>query len=172
MTCTCTLCIKTDVKDQQERYRQALEQAIREYERLSQKRARIDERLAQLVQTMGSLSRLCRLTPTVSIGLTDACRMVLKSAGDPLTAAEVKAQLESIGFDASKYANPLACIHTVLKRLCRSGEVRFSRRPKEKPAFAWKPPAKLVVIRANERDKLLNLWLTSTADHFRVGGSK
>ena len=148
------------MKDQQETYRQALEQAIREYERLSQKRARIDERLAQLVQTMGSLSRLCRLTPTVRFGLTDACRMVLKSAGHPLTAAEVKVHLEGIGFDASKYANPLACIHTVLKRLCRSGEVRFTPRAHDKPAFAWKQPVRVVAIKANETDKL-NLWLAS-----------
>ena len=151
------------MKDRLETYRQALEEAIREYERLSQKRARIDERLAQLLQTMGSLSRLCRLEPTVRFGLTDACRMVLKSAGHPLTAAEVKAKLESIGFDASRYANPLACIHTVLRRLRRSGEVRLVPRPEGKPAFDWQRPPKLVMVKANELDKL-NLWLTSTRD--------
>jgi hypothetical protein len=145
------------VKDQEKTYRDALEQAIREYEQLAQERARIDERLAQVVQTIGNLSRLCRLAPTVQLGLTDACRMVLKSAGHSLTAREVKAQLEAVGFEVSRYANPLASIHTVLRRLCRSGEVRFVRRVLDKPAFAWKPPARIVAIKSDAIGKL-NLW--------------
>ena len=143
----------------EESYRRALEQAIREYEQLSKKRARIDDRLAQLVQTMNSLSRLCKLTPTVELGLTDACRMVLKAAGHPLTAVEIRSQLEAMGFDCSRYSNPLASIHTVLRRLCRSGEASFAPRLHDKPAFSRKPPARVLALPKPEVPNL-DMWLT------------
>ena len=143
-----------------ERYRRALEEAIKEYERLAQRRAELDERIAQLVQSMGSLSRLCNLTPTVALGLTDACRMVLKAAGHPMTAAEVRQQLQAMGFDTSRYANPLASIHTVLKRLCRAEEARFVPRPFDRPAYAWRGTIRVVAIRSSDLSRL-NLWWTS-----------
>lgn len=127
-------------------YRRALDAAIQEYERLSRQRAEIDQRLAQLVQTIGNLSRLCNLTPTVALGLTDACRMILKVAGHPLTVAEIRAQLEAMGFDLSKYSNPLASIHTVLKRLCQASEAKFLPRAYDKPLYSWKSPVHVLVI--------------------------
>ena len=143
-----------------ESYLHALEEAIREYEQLLTERACIDERLSQLVQTMNSLSRLCKLTPTVELGLTDACRMVLKAAGHPLTAAEIRGQLETMGFDCFRYSNPLASIHTVLRRLCRSGEASFAKQLHDKPAFSWKPPVKILALPKSKVPNL-NLWLTS-----------
>ena len=106
-------------------YRRALATAIREYETLGQQRQDVDKRLAEVMQTIGTLSRLCGLIPTVPIGLTDACRLVIRGAGVPVTPADVRQRLESIGFDLSKYANDLAAIHTILKRLNESGELRF-----------------------------------------------
>jgi hypothetical protein len=143
-----------------ENYLRALEEAIREYEQLLKERARIDERLSQLVQTMSSLSRLCKLAPTIELGLTDACRMVLKTAAHPLTAAEIRGQLEAMGFDCSRYSNPLASIHTVLRRLCRSGEANVTNRLHDRPAFSCKPPG---IILALPKSKVpdLNLWLAS-----------
>jgi hypothetical protein len=106
-------------------YRRALATAIREYETLGQQRQDIDKRLAEVMQTIGTLSRLCGLVPTVPLGLTDACRLVVRGAGVPVTPAEVRQRLQSIGFDLSKYQNDLAAIHTILKRLNDSGELRF-----------------------------------------------
>jgi hypothetical protein len=103
-------------------YRPALDEAIREYERAVADRAVLDARIAQLQQTIGTLTKLCGLTPTVAFGLTDACRLVLRNAGTPMTAVQVRDRLASIGFDLEKYANSLAAIHTVLKRLEESGE--------------------------------------------------
>ncbi len=127
-------------------YRRALDAATREYEALARQRADLDARLAQLTQTIGSLMRLCHLTPTVGWGLTDACRMVLQAAGHPLTALEVRSQLEAMGFDLSRYTNELAAIHTILKRLEQGGEAQFVPRPHARPAYWWKAPTHSVTI--------------------------
>jgi hypothetical protein len=118
-------------------YKRALDSACREYEHLSKQRADLDARIAQLTQSIGNLTRLCGYVPTVPLGLTDACRMVLKAAGHPLTALEVRAQLEAMGIDLSKYSNDLAAIHTILKRLNESGEAMFVPRGWDKPAYRW-----------------------------------
>ena len=129
-----------------EKYRSALRAAIREYESLCSQRAEMDERIAQLAQTIGNLTRLCGITPTVILGLTDACRLVLKAAEAPLTAAEVRLKLEAIGYDTAKYSNPLGSIHVVLRRLCRSGEARFAPGKSDRPAYAWQRPARIIAV--------------------------
>lgn len=105
-----------------EAYRRALDAALREWEEAAAEHAALEQRMARLQQTIGSLSRLCGLEPTVPFGLTDACRLVLRSAGRPLTAPEIRDRLEATGFDLEKYANALAAIHTTLKRLTEGGE--------------------------------------------------
>jgi hypothetical protein len=117
-------------------YRRALDAALREYERALADRAALDTRIAQLHQTIASLTRLCGLTPTVPLGLTDACRLVLRGAGRPMTPVDVRDRLLAIGCDLDRYANALAAIHTVLKRLAESGEVRSSRDPNRSVAYA------------------------------------
>jgi hypothetical protein len=120
-------------------YRRALETAIREYEALGQQRQDIDKRLAEVAQTIGSLSRLCGLASTVPIGLTDACRLVVRGAGVPVTPTDVRERLKAIGFDLSKYVNDLAAIHTILKRLNESGELRLiaSTHRSGKHTYLW-----------------------------------
>ena len=108
-------------------YRAALDAALREYETLLQQKADVDARLAQVAESVGTLTRLCGYTPTVAYGLTDACKTSLRCAGVPMTPLEVRDRLQSTGFDIKKYSNPLAAIHTVLRRLTESGDVR--RRP-------------------------------------------
>ncbi len=48
-------------------YRRALETAIREYESLGQQRRDLDQRLAEIAQTIGTLSRLCGLVSTIPL---------------------------------------------------------------------------------------------------------
>src|SRR5581483_5286526 len=98
-------------------YRSALAAAIAEYEDLGARRREIDDRLSQLAQTIGTLTKLLGLTPTVPLGLTDACRLALRGAGVPLTPTEVRDRLLSIGVDLSVYASELSAIHTILRRL-------------------------------------------------------
>ena len=123
-----------------EQYRTALDSAIREYESLGQQRQDIDKRLSELAQTISTLSRLCGLVPTVPWGLTDACRVVLRS-GLPMTPMDVRERLLAIGFDLSKYSSELAAIHTVLKRLNESGELRALAGGPKQGAYLWNRPA-------------------------------
>ena len=129
----------------QEDYRRALESATREYEQLGAKRREIDQRLAELAQSIGTLSKLLGLTPTVPMGLTDAIRLVVRGAGVPMTPVEVRDRLHAIGFDVSKYSNDLAAVHTILKRLNESGEIRFVGRS-GKHQYIWNTGVTPVVL--------------------------
>jgi hypothetical protein len=85
-----------------EDYRTALSSAIKEYESLGEQRREIDKRLAQLAQTIGTLSKLIGLAPTVPMGLTDAVRLALRG-GVPMSPMEVRERLLAIGVDLSIY---------------------------------------------------------------------
>lgn len=129
-----------------EDYRRALEAATREYEELGARRRDIDKRLAELAQTIGTLSKLLGLTPTVPLGLTDAIRLVMRGAGVPMTPIEVRDRLHAIGFDVTKYVNDLAAVHTILKRLNQTGELRFLARGPGSHQYIWNTPHSVVAL--------------------------
>jgi len=120
-----------------EKYPRALAAAIDESRRLTAERQRIEGRLSELAESVGTLSRLCGLAPTAPWGLTDACRTVLRNAGGPMTAAEVRDRLAVIGFDLSRYGNALAALHTTLKRLAEAGEVAATAAGPRKTTDRW-----------------------------------
>jgi hypothetical protein len=126
-------------------YRQALDAACREYEELGRQRAELDARLTQLTQSIGTLMKLCGFVPTIPWGLTDACRTVLRNAGIPMSPTEVRDRLAAIGVDLSKYSNELAAIHTVLRRLHDSGELRFIAAP-GKHLYRWNVQPRVVPV--------------------------
>jgi len=126
-------------------YEGALARAIEEYERLGEERQRIDDRLAQLAQTISTLMRLLGRMPTVPFGLTDACRLVYRNAGIPLGPTDVRDRLRAIGVDLSVYSNEMAAIHTVVRRLHESGELRAMATP-GKQIFAWRTPVRSAAI--------------------------
>ena len=126
-------------------YRRALAAATLEYEELGAKRQAIDKRLGELSQTIGTLSRLLGYTPTVPFGLTDAIRMIMRG-GVPMTPVEVRDRLQGIGFDMEKYVNDLAAVHTILKRLNESGELRFVPRSPGKHQYTLNRPSTVIAL--------------------------
>lgn len=69
-------------------------------------------------------------------GFTDAIRKVLRASSVPLTPSEVKEALPNTGFALESYSNPLASIHTILKRLAKTES--FKEMQKEgKPAYKY-----------------------------------
>jgi len=128
-----------------EDYRTALQSAIKEYEALGEQRRDLDTRLAQLAQTISTLSRLLGLTPTVPMSITDAVRLAMRS-GVPMTPLEVRERLLGIGVDLSAYSNDLAVIHTVLKRLNTAGELRLIPRAGGKNQYLWATPPRVIAL--------------------------
>ncbi|HLJ46957.1 MAG TPA: hypothetical protein VKU01_13160 [Bryobacteraceae bacterium] len=84
-----------------------------------------DKQIGALIQTMNAIAPLIGETPpeTPAGGMTDSIRKLMAEAGHPLTAVEIRDRLEAMGFDMKSYSNPLATIHTVLRRLADAGEV-------------------------------------------------
>jgi len=72
-------------------------------------------------------------------GFTDSVRNILRDVpSQALTAKEVRDLLRSAGFDLSSYTNPLASIHTILKRLAERGEAEVSECNGE-VHYRWRP---------------------------------
>ncbi len=90
-----------------------------------------DRQIAALNQTIRAIAPLIGEKPPemaldpelAASGMTDCVRAILSKATEPVTASEIRESLESLGFDMKSYSNPLATIHTVLRRLTESGEV-------------------------------------------------
>lgn len=143
-----TVCMSKD------EYVKAFEAATREMETLLAQKADLEHRILHLRQTLLSLSHLCGFTPTVSWGMSDGIRFILRRSKRPLTPVEVREELSNWGFDMSKYANDLSVIHTTLKRLNQAGEIRFAIRD-GRHAYEWPRPVTPIVLDAKTlRDHL------------------
>ena len=61
----------------------------------------------------------------LKVGITQSVRVILQEAFFPMTPSDLLKSIEARKYNLARYANPLAVIHTLLKRLVRSGEVRM-----------------------------------------------
>jgi hypothetical protein len=88
----------------------------------------VETQIAVLQRTVNFLAPLVGEEPTPAVpsegaGMTDSVREILRKSPEPLTASEIRDALERMGFDMKSYSNPLATIHTVLRRLTEADEV-------------------------------------------------
>ena len=96
------------------------------------------KQIAALKQTLTAIAPLVGETPpegeNQGAGLTDSIRGILAQAEGPLTAADIRDRLSAMGFDMAAYSNPLATIHTILRRLTEADEayVQAGRRGKSR----------------------------------------
>lgn len=137
-------------------YKNALEAARKELAKLEDERGKIDKRISELQHGIVGLSALAPDHPDaekpqsmmdvltgvgVDTGLTDATRMITSSFGFPMTPKQVRDALSHLGYDLSGYSNILASLHTIMKRLARSGELIniVDDKGNELGAYAWNP---------------------------------
>jgi len=110
------------------------ENAKAELEKLEGEKAELEAALEAREKQIAALERTVNfLAPMVgqeavpvaaeSTGMTGSIREILKKSPEPLTASEIRDGLEKLGFDMKSYSNPLATIHTVLRRLAEAEEV-------------------------------------------------
>ena len=72
------------------------------------------------------------------VGITDACRRIIRDSSGGISAVQVRDALLKNGFDLGVYSNPLASIHTILKRLEEKDEARAETR-NETTFYFWQP---------------------------------
>ena len=127
-----------------EAYRQAIDTAAQElgelmkrHEELETELEHVQDRIETLQFGLTALGAVSGIDPrqeypdlypeemTPDLGFTDAVREALKSANPIMIFSPVlvRDELQKRGFDLTKYRNPLASIHTILKRLRASDEV-------------------------------------------------
>ena len=129
-------------------YRRAIAAALSRLHVLVDKRRQIDSQIARLKgvvaanaamlsdaerdETLRSLQELVGPAP----GFTDAVREFMRRNSDHwFTAIGVRDGLTTVNFEVGEYDNPLASVHTILKRLLVRGEVDRNARD---GSYRWK----------------------------------
>jgi hypothetical protein len=122
-----------------------------ELENLVRARAELDRRIAGFRLAIQGLRQTQGLRAHAGLepeGLTESCRTVLRSAGQPLSVVQVKEQLDSMSFDWSSYSSPISALHTILKRLVNRGQA-VATEADGKVQYCWK---QVRVVVAREED--------------------
>jgi hypothetical protein len=148
-------------------YVKAYEAAKQELDDLLNKQREIEKRMVVVRKSLETLAALCENEGGLRIEesamasyllenttLADEIRAILKAAWPGyLRPNVVKANLVSLGHDLSRYQNPQATIHMVLKRMAESGEVQEGTIPEDgKKAYRWTDIYKRG-MRGNEKPK-------------------
>jgi division protein CdvB (Snf7/Vps24/ESCRT-III family) len=132
-------------------YHRALFEAEQDLARCLVQRQKIDHKVARLQAVITQLQELCAeldkkhferrvervVKAHLNMGITELARVLLKEMSLPMTASDLKEKMEARKLDLSRYSNPLAVIHTVLKRLVQSGEVKVVPQGRGKKAYQW-----------------------------------
>lgn len=116
-----------------------LKQLLSERESLAHELARVNKRIKAVNAARAALSRVAEGgAAQIEVGgesefeITGNIRALLKASirdrNDnwqlrPLSAPEIKEKLEILGWKSDAYDNPLAVVHTILKRLIKGGQV-------------------------------------------------
>ena len=124
-----------------------LQQALRELLLMSSEREQLETKIAKQKKRVAALYELVQTDddaaaiPSLVEGITDACRVVLRAAEDPLTPSEIRDKVQALGLPSQ--ANLLASIHTTLKRMKIAGELDETTKKvgpagEDAVAYTWK----------------------------------
>jgi hypothetical protein len=111
-------------------YKTALFQAWRELTDAQEEEKKLLVKKARLKATCDALWPLAFPDSTYpdisSMTLADAMRLIVQSCNErPVTVKEIRGKLQDLGFDLTKYKNPLASIHTAATRMVDSEELAW-----------------------------------------------
>ena len=129
-------------------YKETLDGVRSELEDVLNEELKIERRLMKLRERSEALGKAAQgLAGLVgedqeeeSIGITDSIRKILRDGSDHIwKPTAVRVRLKSEGFLLEKYQNPLAVIHTTLKRLEEQGEVETIKND-GKTFYKWVEP--------------------------------
>jgi fibronectin type 3 domain-containing protein len=115
------------------------------------KRQKLDQKIARLHALVTNLQNLCAKTDQESFekrvdrvikkdlkaGITQSARVILQETFFPMTPTDLLKGIEARKYNLARYVNPLAVVHTVLKRLVQNGEVREVLRADGKKTYQW-----------------------------------
>jgi len=147
-----------------------------ELRRLLDNRARINERLSELRDTvrvlgrslhsdkkrteqlMNALDELSLYTPRLTTAVKDALYWAFASHGHRrLSATDVKQLMEVRRYDFSNCSNSLASVHSTLRRLAKQGEIGFALE-KGAAVYFWKGPIahdRATMLAVDEEQRIL-----------------
>jgi hypothetical protein len=106
-----------------------LEQAIGERDRLNIRIAQLQNLVRNLAAQSMDRNELSESSEEgrnmihSPLGLTEAVRTIFRSSPSPLHRHQLKNALTEMGYDLTKYANPMAIIYQIEKRLHQAGEI-------------------------------------------------
>jgi hypothetical protein len=110
-------------------YRSAIFKAWQELQEAQEEEKKLLIKKARLKATVDALWPMAfpdsNTSPDInSMTLADAIRMLVQSCtGRSTTIKEIRGKLQDLGYDLSKYKNPLASIHTATTRMVESEEL-------------------------------------------------
>lgn len=130
-------------------YQQIVEQSILRLSDLVRQRRRLDSEITRLQGFLRSMvSRVGEAGSAIPVpsneaglsgdplGITKAVAQILQTYKVSLTPVLIRDLLPCVGFDASRYKDPLTSIHVVLKRLVISGQAVRRELP-EGHGYLW-----------------------------------
>jgi hypothetical protein len=90
-------------------------------------------------------------------GLTEAIRRVLQESAVGMTPVEVRDTLANSGMNLLEYSNPLAAIHTVLKRLVKARDVKPATTNGNETVYQWNGIKRFPRLRETRRGSIANI---------------
>ncbi len=139
----CTIHAVPRTQHPTDRYLQDLRAAEKKLEALEARRDKLDLRIAVLrkeIIHLGSLTHADKAREMLAdIGLSEMCETVMRWAGTPLTPVQTKRLLADFGYDIERHSNPLASIHTTLKRMVKAGKLKVVRLKDDSTGYARVP---------------------------------
>jgi hypothetical protein len=144
----------------------AYKAATDEMELLLKEQERIEDRILSLRKTMNALATViaqhdspdksftdfaaAAMRSIIDTSLTEDILRIINAAKGPLTASEIRAELNELGGSLIEHSNPLASIHAILSRLTESGRAHETVRDGKK---AWERVARMAEAFAQARKR-------------------